>query len=110
MLNLDEEYIQQTLGRMCDHGIDCGIKIANVVKDLHPDAIVIVPLHRSCFVVTQNDIEKENGKCTMYLYTDPHWFGDDIDIDTLRKKKYHKTVDVYGNTGDNAWAWNWVWK
>lgn len=108
--NLEKEKdMQKTPDMMHNHGTECGIKIAAVVKELYPEAIAIIPLYRSCFVVTQDDAQKEKGNCTMHLYTDPHWFGEEINIDTLKKEECHKTVNVHGNTGDNAWAWNWVW-
>jgi hypothetical protein len=79
------------------HGLVCGNKIADIVKELHPDALVIVPLYRSCIVIVQSDEEMKDGVCTLHSYADPHWLGGDIDVDTLKSDDFHFEFCIRGD-------------
>jgi hypothetical protein len=79
------------------HGLGCGNKIAEIAKELHPDALVVVPLYRSCIVVEQSEEEKKEGVCTLHSYADPHWLGGEIDIDTLKSDDFHFEFHVRGD-------------
>lgn len=92
-----EEKIEEVLDEMRENGIGCGIKIANIVKTIHPDALTIVPLYRSCIVVMQSDDEKKAGTCTIHAYADPHWRGQEIDFDTLKNGDFHFQFQVEGD-------------
>lgn len=78
-------------------GLGCGSKIADIAKELHPDALAIVPLYRSCIVIVQSDEEKKDGVCTLHSYADPHWLGGEIDIDTLKSDDFHFEFCVRGD-------------
>ncbi len=80
-----------------EHGLGCGNEIANVVKEIHPDALIIVPLYRSCITIEQSEEEKKNGVCTLHAYADPHWLGGEIDIDTLKKDDFHFEFTIQGD-------------
>lgn len=78
------------------HGLECGNEIATIAKELHPDAVAIIPLYRSCLVVEQNDKDKKEGMCTMHGYSDPHWCGKELDIETLQSDEFHVMFIVQG--------------
>lgn len=79
------------------HGIGCGNKIAELVKEIHPNAVAIVPLYRSCIVVEQGDTEKRDGIAIIHSYADPHWLGRDIDIETLKSEDFYTRFIVQGH-------------
>jgi hypothetical protein len=79
------------------HGIGCGTEIAEIAKEIHPDALAIVPLYRSCIVIEQSDEEKKDGMCTIHSYADPHWMDGDIDADTLKSDDFHFEFVVQGD-------------
>ena len=80
-----------------EHGMDCGSKIAELAKDMHPGAIAIIPLYRSCIVIEQSDDEKKEGDCTVHTYADPHWLGGEIEIETLKSEEFHSVYHVQGD-------------
>lgn len=79
-----------------EHGIQCGLKIANIAKEIHPQTVAVVPLYRSCIVVEQNDKEYKEGTAVIHAYADPHWLGGEIDIETLKSDRFHKVFYVQG--------------
>lgn len=89
--------IKETLDIMRDHGLGCGLKIAEIAKLLHPDSLLIVPLYRSCIVVEQSEKEKNEGSCTIRAYGDPHWLGAEIDIEALKSAEFHFIYRVHGD-------------
>jgi hypothetical protein len=118
-MNMNEEMSKETCGKMCEdnkecgnnrqlkkvdeftqdfraHGLGCGNKIADIAKEIHPDALAIVPLYRSCIVVEQSEEEKKEGVCTLHSYADPHWLGGEIDADTLKSDDFHFEFCVRG--------------
>ncbi len=80
-----------------DHGIGCGNKIADIAKEIHPNALATVPLYRSCIVIEQSEEERNEGVCTLHAYADPHWLGGEIDIDTLKSDDFHFEFRVRGD-------------
>ena len=78
-------------------GLGCGNKIADVAKEIHPDALAVVPLYRSCIVIEQSEEEKKDGVCTLHTYADPHWLGAEIDVDTLKSDYFHFEFCVHGD-------------
>ena len=80
-----------------EHGLECGVKIAHIAKELHPDAIAVIPLYRSCIVIKQSNQERDDGVCTIHSYADPHWLGGEIDIDTLKLDKFHVEYYIQGD-------------
>lgn len=79
-----------------ERGLQCGLKIANIAKEIHPQAVVVIPLYRSCIVVEQKDKEYKEGTAVIHAYADPHWLGGEIDIDTLKSDRFHKVFCVQG--------------
>lgn len=79
-----------------NNGVKCGIKIAEIVKNMHSDIISVIPLYCSCIVITQNEIEKIDGTCIIHTYADPHWLGEEINIENLKRPEFHETFRVYG--------------
>ena len=92
-----DEKIKKTLDVMHKHGMGCGNQIAEIARVIHPDALLIVPLYRSCIVVEQSDKEIKDGSCTIHTYADPHWLGREIDIDTLKSEDFHFVYNVCGD-------------
>lgn len=82
--------------KMKEKGLGCGIEIAKLAKEIHPNAIAIIPLYRSCLVIEQSKGDKKNGMCTIHSYADPHWLGKDINVETLKSVDFHKRYFVLG--------------
>ena len=78
------------------HGMGCGLEIAKVVKDIHPNAIAIVPLYRSCIVIEQTEKDKTEGVCGIHAYADPHWLGRDITAEELQSDDFHSKFMIQG--------------
>jgi len=95
MSNLDE-FAKEVLAKLHEQGIKCGLKIAELAKQLHPNSLLVVPLYRSCMVVEQDKDAKEAGYCKLHFYADPHWLGEELTIENLKKKKFSSTVYVKG--------------
>ncbi len=81
--------IEEMTKDMCDHGLGCGKEIATIAREIHPGALIILPLYRSCIVIEQSEEEKKEGVCTLHSYADPHWCGEEINIETLKSKEFH---------------------
>lgn len=91
------EKVEEFMKTFQQHGIGCGSKIAEVAKEIHPNALTIVPLYRSCIVIEQSEEEKIDGKCTIHSYADPHWLGGEINSDTLKLEDFHFEFIVRGD-------------
>lgn len=91
-----DEHVDKFVKEFREHGLGCGNKIATLAKEMHPNAIAIIPLYRSCIVVEQSDDEKKEGVCILYGYADPHWLGGEIDVESLQKKDFHARFIVQG--------------
>lgn len=92
-----DEKVNEFMQTFREHGLGCGIEIANVVKEMHPNALVIVPLYRSCIVIEQSEDEKKEGVCTLHSYADPHWCGGEIDIENLKSERFHCEFCIQGD-------------
>jgi hypothetical protein len=92
-----EEKVNDFVQNFLDHGLGCGSKIADIAKEMHPDALIVVPLYRSCIVIDQSDEEKKEGVCTLHTYADPHWLGGEIDLDTLKSDDFHFEFCIRGD-------------
>lgn len=78
-----------------DMGKECGKDIVTVAKKLHPDALFMLPVYRGCIVVLkQEDWEIERGSCTIKLYHDPHWMGEELNEETL--PCYSNELRIFG--------------
>ncbi len=52
----NQEKIDEFVKEFHEHGIGCGLDISKLAKEIHPNAIAIVPLYRSCIVIEQNEL------------------------------------------------------
>ena len=77
-----------------ERGIKCGLEIAQVARKLHPNAISVIPLYRSCIVIEQNENERKEGICSIFAYGDPHWLRGEINEDNLKSDKFHSKYSV----------------
>ena len=91
-----DEKVQEFVKDFHEHGIGCGLEISKLAREIHPNAVAIVPLYRSCIVVEQSDEEKKEGVATIHAYADPHWLGRDITIDTLQSDDFHAKFIIQG--------------
>lgn len=67
--------ISKSMGKMGRAG---GREIADVAAKLHPNALCIVPLYRSCIVVLPpNKALARRGAVEIKMYHDPCWMGAD---------------------------------
>jgi hypothetical protein len=92
-----DEKINEFVKEFHEHGIGCGLEISKIAREMHPNAIAIVPLYRSCVVIEQSDEEKKEGVATMHAYADPHWMGGDIAIQTLQSEDFHAKFIIQGH-------------
>jgi hypothetical protein len=91
-----DEKINEFVQEFHEHGIGCGLEISKLARDMHPNAITIIPLYRSCVVIEQSDEEKKEGVATMHAYADPHWMGGDITIEALQSEDFHSKFSIQG--------------
>ncbi len=91
-----DEKINEFVKEFHEHGIGCGLEISKLAREIHPNAVAIVPLYRSCVVIEQSDEEKKEGVATMHAYADPHWMGGDITIRTLQSEDFHAKFVIQG--------------
>ncbi len=91
-----DEKINEFVQEFHEHGIGCGLEISKLAREMHPNAIAIVPLYRSCVAIEQSDEEKKEGVATMHAYADPHWMGGDITIEALQSEDFHAKFSIQG--------------
>ena len=91
-----DEKVNEFVQKFHEHGIGCGQEISELVREMHPNAIAIVPLYRSCVAIEQSDEDKKEGIATIHAYADPHWMGRDITIDTLKSDDFHGKFIIQG--------------
>jgi len=97
MSKREQAKLQEVFEQLHQHGLECGREIARLAEEMHPDALAVVPLYRSCVVVLQDEQMKQAGNCKLILYGDPHWLGyKTITKKLLRRKAFHDTVIVKG--------------
>ena len=91
-----DEKIDEFAREFKKHGLGCGLEISKLAKEMHPNAIAIIPLYRSCVVIEQNEEEKKEGVATMHAYADPHWMGGNITIEALQSEDFHAKFIIQG--------------
>ena len=89
--------IEDITKEFCEHGLGCGKDIAAIAKEIHPGALIILPLYRSCIVIEQSEEEKKEGVCTLHSYAVPHWCGEEINMETLKSDMFHYEFAVQGD-------------
>lgn len=94
--NLKNEKVEKFVQEFHEQGIGCGLEISKLAREMHPNAIAVVPLYRSCVVIEQSDEEKKDGNVTMHTYADPHWLGGNITIETLQFEDFHAKFIIKG--------------
>ena len=92
-----DERVEEFSREFHAHGMGCGAEIAELAKEMHPGAIAIIPLYRSCIVIEQSDGDKKEGDCVIRAYADPHWLGGEIDSETLKSEEFHSVYHVQGD-------------
>lgn len=93
----NDEKVNEFMQEFHEHGLGCGDEIANIAKKLHPDALIVIPLYRSCIVIEQSEKEKKEGACTLHSYADPHWMGGEIDVENLKSEQFHREFCIQGD-------------
>jgi len=85
--------LQEMMG---PRGLACGEELIKVAREIHGDNVeYAIPLYRSAIIILKKTkAELERGACTMILYHDPHWMGQDINKDTL--PNFKDTLQLYG--------------
>lgn len=96
-VNSKDNELNEVLDKFHKHGLQCGDEISKLAMIMHPDAICVIRLYRSCIVVVQSEEEKNTGDCTIHTYADPHWMGEEISIDTLSSNEFHSELKIYGH-------------
>ncbi len=99
-----DQKVKEFTEKSHSHGMNCGQKIAEVAAFLHPNALLIVPLYRSCIVVEQDEQDKKDGSCTIHGYADPHWLGRDIDAHSLKSDTFHDCYKIHGDRQGPSFA------
>lgn len=92
-----DEKVENFMQEFHGHGMGCGTKIAELAKEIHPGAIAIIPLYRSCIVIEQDVGDKKEGDCMIHTYADPHWLGKEITIGDLKSEDFHSVYHVQGD-------------
>jgi len=83
-------------------GAECGVEIATVAKQIHPDAMFIFPLYRGCIVIPKQEY---TGSLTAILYHDPQWMGaDEITVDNL--PGFKNTLEIHGQRSGQDYVLN----
>lgn len=91
-----EKILDEFMVGMGKRGNKTGEKIARLAGELHPDALLIVPLYRSAVVVLpKNEEEQERGSMSLVMYHDPRWMGAD-DITTENLPRFKHTLQIWG--------------
>ncbi len=91
-----EKMVDEFMEVMGKRGNKKGERIAGVAAELHPDALLIVPLYRSAVVVLpKNEEEQERGSMSLVLYHDPQWLGAD-DITTENLPRFKHVLQIWG--------------
>ena len=75
----DEELIK-ILKEMEKLGFECGEKITEIARKLHPDALAVVKGYRSALVI----LPPETDCVTVLMYGDPHAWGKEITEETVK--------------------------
>ncbi len=94
----EKRALKEIFDEMDRIGMECGRKIAELAKKMFPNVVCALPLYRSCIVIEKEEVE---GRCIhvyrMHFFADPHWMGEEITEENLRKRDYHVECVVAGN-------------
>ena len=83
-------------------GAECGVEIATVAKQIHPDAFFVFPVYRGCIVIPKQEY---TGSLKVILYHDPHWMGaDEITVDNL--PGFKNTLEIHGQRSGQDYILN----
>ena len=95
-VNMEDKKLKKLIEEMRRMGIRSGKEIAELAKELHPNAIAVVPLYRSCMVILQTEEDKRAGMAKVIFYCDPAWLGHERTKENLRKKDFHEEFVIVG--------------
>lgn len=65
-----------------------------LVRRMHPRALAVVGLYRSCMVVLPQTKKQKSDSCTVVLYHDPQWMGQSVTMKNLRQ--FRTFLEVVG--------------
>lgn len=97
-----DDILAEMKARMLEHGMNkCGVEIANIVREhMHPDALLVIPMYRSCLVLERDTTDEGNPDVVhAYTYGDPHWRGGEITQDALKEEYEYLGAFVGQRTG-----------
>ena len=80
----DKDRLMKLFREMEEAGLEAGEYIAKRVEELHPNALLIIPLYRSCLVVLPKE---DPNRVDMVFYGDPHWRNRDITLENLEDER-----------------------
>lgn len=103
---LDEEeekqkQLNEVIKQMKANGLGCGDEIAQMALEIHPGCTAI-PLYRGAMVIEQG--VPQEGAITLHFYHDPHWMGDELTVDALRRYKTGVLVITGQRSGANVFV------
>ncbi len=79
-----EKALCEVMLTMHNNGCESGIEIMDLAKQIHKSPkCTFIPLYRSCLVMIPSDDEY----CRMIAYHDPHWMGEERNMQTIRQFK-----------------------
>lgn len=73
-------------------GRESGDEIAALARQLHRNAVAIVPLYRSAFVLLPQQRQERGHHMRAVIYHDPAWMGEDRTLDSLPRYKSELTI------------------
>jgi len=86
------ELLQEIFTKMDMHGRECGEKIAQIARKLHPDAIAVFPSYRSAFVIPP---QGRGGRIVIFMYGDPHANGA-VELSEENVRRMKVTIELGG--------------
>ncbi|MHC1600274.1 MAG: hypothetical protein ACXQS5_05595 [Candidatus Methanospirareceae archaeon] len=84
--------LQEIFTKMDLHGRECGEKIAQIARKLHPDALAIFPSYRSAFVIPP---QGRGGRIVIFMYGDPHANGA-VELTEENVRRMKVTIELSG--------------
>lgn len=79
---------------MLPNGLNCGEQIAQIVREIHPEAVAVLPLYRSAIAVIPKQGEGGDKYVEIWGYGDPHVEGEDIT--RVNVEPFHQVTAVSG--------------
>jgi len=77
---IPDEALIKIFKEMERRGLKCGMRVAEIVRKFHPDALAVVEGYRSALVI----LPPETNCVTVLMYGDPHALGKEITEETVK--------------------------